>query len=643
MTADQSIDRSGISTCIDSLVETFEHRELLRFLTCGSVDDGKSTLIGRLLHDTKRVYEDQLAELSAHHSGVQGSDLQVDLAWLMDGLKSEREQGITIDVAYRYFSTARRKFVVADTPGHEQYTRNMATGASNSDLAVILIDAQQGMGVQTKRHMYITSLLGITRVVVAVNKMDLIDWSESRFKQICADCREFSKRHACVETYFLPMSALHGDNVVHRSSNLGWFDGPTLMEHLETVDIADDVDLRHFRLVVQNVIRDGQGFRGFAGTVASGIVRPGDTVVAVPSGIGSNVERIVTFNGDLDIAGPGRAVTLTLTDEIDIGRGDWLVSDPTVPLRAHKLDADLVWMNENPLKGGYRCILQSEGGSTNTTVTAIRHRVDINTGDEQPAASVGLNDVARCVIALDKELMFDPYRVNRRTGSFILVDRLNNATVGAGMIVAASSPWDRTPEPTLIGTTSGIEGWERSIRYGQKPCTVLITGLTAAGKSTIATALERELFDRGKVSVRLDGENVRLGISRDLGFSNPERSENLRRIAEVARLVNNQGLIAIAALVAPDAEVRARARALLTPDRFVEVFVDTPIEVCRVRDDKGMYAAAERGEITSFPGVSAVYDRPTEMDLRLDTSVRSPQQCAAAIVDLLAARGFLRG
>jgi len=619
-----------------------DRKDLLRFLACGSVDDGKSTLIGRLLHDSKLIYEDQLAELRADSARV-AEGPQLDLALLLDGLQSEREQGITIDVAYRYFSTARRQFIIADTPGHEQYTRNMATGASNCSVAVILVDARRGVLEQTKRHSFIARLLGIRHMVVAVNKMDLVDWSEDRFTEICADYRGFAKRLDPAELYFLPIAALHGDNVVHPSADLAWFDGPPLLEHLETVDAAADADLGVFRMAVQNVIRADGDFRGFAGTVASGVVRPGDQVVTLPSGVESTVERIVTFDGDLGSAGPGRAVALSLADEIDVSRGDWLVSDRSAPLRAHDAEAMVVWMSQDPMEPGRSYLMQTAGGITNATLTAIRHRIDVDTLEEQPASSLALNDIACCAVAADRELLFDPYAVNRRTGSFILVDRLSNATVAAGMMLGAVSSWDRTPESSLVRRISGIEPRERSIRHGQQPCTVLITGLTAAGKSTIATALERELFDRGKVTVRLDGENVRLGISRDLGFSAPDRSENLRRIAEVARLVNGQGLIAIAAVVAPDSEVRARAREMLTPQRFVEVFVDTPIEVCRERDPGGLYAAADSGEIESFPGVSAPYDRPNAMDLRLDTSVQSSDECVAAITDLLAARGFLRG
>lgn len=632
-----------IATDIDAYLAEHERKDLLRFLTCGSVDDGKSTLIGRLLHDSKMIYEDQLATLAADSTTMGSAGDQVDLALLMDGLKAEREQGITIDVAYRYFSTARRKFIIADTPGHEQYTRNMVTGASTCQLAIILIDATRGVLPQTKRHSYIVSLLGIRNVVVAINKMDLVDWSESRFNEIRSEYEQFAAGLDIGDPYFLPLSALLGDNVVERGTDLDWFEGPALMEHLETVDVASGIDFERFRMPVQLVVRPNLGFRGFAGTIASGILRPGDQIVSLPSGVGSTIEKIVSFDGELDVAGPGRAVTVTLTDEIDVSRGDLLVKAGQLPLTAHDVDAMIVWMADAALKPGQQYLLQSTNGTSNATISVIRHRVDINSLDHEQASDLELNDIALCSVRSDRELLFDPYSESRHTGSFILVDRLTNATVGAGMIVGAASAWDRAPEAGLVRHLSGIEDSERAIRYGQQPCTVLLTGLTAAGKSTIATALERELFDRGKVSIRLDGENVRMGISRDLGFSAEDRSENLRRVSEVARLVNHQGLVAVAALVAPNSEVRGRARELIGPDRYIEVFLDTPVAVCRQRDPNGLYEAADRGEISDFPGVSAIYERPTDMDLRLDTSRQSVQECVSEILRVLGERGFLRG
>ncbi len=632
-----------IASDIEAYLDEHENKDLLRFLTCGSVDDGKSTLIGRLLHDSKMIYEDQLATLEADSTTSGTTGEEVDLALLMDGLKAEREQGITIDVAYRYFSTSKRKFIIADTPGHEQYTRNMVTGASTCQLAIILVDARHGVITQTKRHSFIASLLGIRNVVVAVNKMDLVDYAEDRFHEICTEYREFAKGLDQIDPYFLPMSALLGDNVVEAGDNLGWFDGPTLMEHLEIVDVEAGVDVENFRMPVQMVSRPNLDFRGFAGTVAAGTIRPGDAVVSLPSGVGSTIERIVTYDGDLDVAGPGRAVTLTLNDEIDVSRGDVLVKADSIPLRAHDLEAMVVWMAEAEMETGREYLLQSTNGLSNAKIANVRHRVDVNTMAEEQSVTLGLNDIAQVAISSDRELLFDPYGNNRHTGSFILVDRMTNATVAAGMIIGEASTWDRAPGATLVNQVSAITPAERAIRFGQQPCTVLLTGLSSAGKSTIATALERELFDRGKVSIRLDGQNVRMGISRDLGFSAQERSENLRRVSEVARLSNNQGIMAIAALVAPNNEVRARARELIGEERYIEVFVDTPIEVCRQRDTEGMYDAADRGDIPQFPGVSATYERPTDADLRLDSSAQSIDECVSAILRVLGEKGFLRG
>ncbi len=630
-----------ISTDIEAYLAEHERKDLLRFLTCGSVDDGKSTLIGRLLHDSNMIYQDQLAAIESDSkvSGTTGDE--VDLALLMDGLKAEREQGITIDVAYRYFSTSRRKFIIADTPGHEQYTRNMVTGASTCQLAIILVDARKGVLAQTKRHSYIASLLGIRHVVVAVNKMDLVDYSEARFREICQEYADFAKGLDLRDVYELPMSALKGDNVVSPGDNMPWFQGPALMEHLETVDIASDLDVETVRFPVQLVVRPDLDFRGFAGTIASGVLRPGDEVVAQPSGVASRVKRVVTFDGDLDAAGPGRAVTVTLEDEIDVSRGDMLVAPGQAPMRGHEVDAMVVWMSEDALRPGRQYLLQSVNGRSNASVSHIRYRVDVNTLEEDEAPCLELNDIARCAVAVDRELLFDPYTDNRATGSFILVDRLTNATVGAGMILGPSSVWDRRARKTVQRQRSTISLEERQARYDQRPATVLFTGLTSAGKSTLGLALERRLFDRGRVTLRLDGENVRLGLSKDLGFTAAERSENLRRAGELARFANNQGIIAIMALVAPEAEARRRLEELISDERFVEVFVDTPIEVCRERDQSGIYEAADRGEIAQFPGVSVPYEAPEDPDLRIDTTAVDVEEAVDRILELMTERGFL--
>ncbi|AXV08198.1 Sulfate adenylyltransferase subunit 1 [Euzebya pacifica] len=633
-----------IATDIDAYLAEHERKDLLRLLTCGSVDDGKSTLIGRLLHDSNMVYADHLQALEADSAVMGSAGDKLDLALLMDGLKAEREQGITIDVAYRYFSTQRRKFIIADTPGHEQYTRNMVTGASTAQLAIVMVDARHGVMQQTKRHTTIASLLGIRHVVVAINKMDLVDWSQATFEQIKKDYEVFTDNlDGTIEPYFLPMSALLGDNVVTTSEQMPWFDGPPLMEHLETVDVTEAADLAHFRMPVQLVTRPDLDFRGFAGTIASGTVAPGDRVTAVPSGASATVERIVTFDGDLDLAGPDQAVTLTLDREIDVSRGDVFIGsgEDQDMLRAHRVDATLVWMSEASMAPGKQYLLQSATGRSNASVSAIRYRLDINTLEQEETSRLELNDIARCAVSVDRELLFDPYSQNRTTGSFILIDRLTNATVAGGMIVGPSSHWDTQAPDTLQRRRSEITPEERAERYGQRPATVLLTGLTGAGKRSIATALERMLFDAGRATMRLDGQNVRSGVSRDLGFTPPERSENVRRVAEVARLVNAQGMIAIAVLLAPEAEDRERMAGLIGAERYVEVFVDTPLEVCRQRDPGGLYSALDAGTVLDIPGVTSAYDRPTSPDLVTSDHGSSPEAAAAQIMALLADRGFI--
>ena len=631
-----------IATDIEAYLAEHEQKDLLRLLTCGSVDDGKSTLIGRLLHDSGLIYEDHLRALEADSlvSGTTGD--QPDLALLMDGLKAEREQGITIDVAYRYFSTKRRKFIIADTPGHVQYTRNMVTGASTAQLALILIDARQGVLDQTRRHSTIAALLGIKHVVAVINKMDLVDWSRDRFDEVADDYLAVADRLGITDPYVLPISALTGDNVVDVSEHMEWFEGPPLLDYLEIVDVQADVDLERLRFPVQLVLRPNLDFRGFAGTLASGTLRPGQEVLALPSGMATRVARIVTFDGDVELAGPGDAVTVTLTDEIDLSRGDLLVDAAHLPERAHDLDAMLVWMAEQPATAGRQLLLQSVNGIANASLVAIRRRIDITTLDEVEADRLELNDVAHCTLTCDRELRFDPYSTNPTTGSFILVDRLSNATVAAGMIRGAAAGWEMTPPDSLTHHRSDIVSSERAARFGQRPATVLLTGMTAVGKTTIARALERRLFDRGHTLLRLDGENLRLGISRDLGFTSADRSENLRRAAEIAVLAGRQGLLTIIAVQAPEAEVRDRARQLIGPQRFIEVHVDAPEEVRRERDVTGLYAAADRGE-ADVPGVTDVYEPPEQPDLTLDTSTMSVTQSVEAIIALLAERGFLQG
>ena len=627
------------------------HRDLLRLLTCGSVDDGKSTLIGRLLHDSHHLYDDRIAAVYKESAVSGHAGGQLDLALLADGLKAEREQGITIDVAYLYFSTSERSFIIADAPGHEQYTRNMVTGASNADLAVILVDAVRGVTTQTRRHSSIAGLLGISAAVVAVNKMDLVGYDEARFRSIAAEVSALAEAVGLAAPVCIPVSALHGDGVVERGRNLSWYAGPCLMDHLEQVDAATHASVHQasglvggrLRLPVQLVIRPDHRFRGFAGTVCEGTLRAGDTVQVEPSGRTTTIERIVTFDGDLDKAETGRAVVVTTADEVDIGRGDMIVDLAQVPKRGRQLTATMVWMSEADLVVGREYLLQQGGQAMSCRVSEVTGRLDVDTLESVPAAAVRLNDIARVTVRTDAELIFDAYAQNRTTGSFILIDRADNATVAAGMIAAAApgAAWEEVPGPTLERQRSSVSSSERAERLGQRPVTVLLTGLTGAGKSTIASALERELFDRGRTTVRLDGENMRLGVSKDLGFSNRDRSENVRRAAELARLVNDQGLIAIAAMVAPSAPVRERARELIGAERFAEVFLDPPLEVCRSRDSAGLYEAADRGEIRQFPGVSAPYDKPADADLVLDTSRLDVDACVRAITAWLEARQFI--
>ena len=625
-------------------------RDLLRLLTCGSVDDGKSTLIGRLLHDSHHLHDDRLAAVYKESAVSGHAGGRVDLALLADGLMAEREQGITIDVAYLYFSTPERSFIIADAPGHEQYTRNMVTGASTADLAVILVDAVRGVTTQTRRHSSIAGLMGISAAVVAVNKMDLAGYDETRFRSIAAEVSAMAGTLGLAEPVCIPVSALHGDGVVEPGPNMGWYRGPCLMQHLENVDVdsrpaagASGFAGGRLRLPVQLVIRPDHRFRGFAGTVCEGTLRAGDRVRVEPSGRTTAITRIVTFDGDIEEAATGRSVVVTTSDDIDIGRGDVIVDPAHPPQRGRLVTATIVWMAGADLVVGREYLLAQGGQTLSCRVAEVMGRLDVDALESVPAATVRLNDIATVTVRTDAELIFDPYTQNRTTGSFILIERSDNATVAAGMIEAAApaAAWEAVPGPTLERQRSSISGAERAARLGQRPATVLLTGLTGAGKSTIASALERELFERGRTTVRLDGENMRLGVSRDLGFSSRDRSENVRRTAELARLVNDQGLIAIAALVAPSAAVRERARELIGADRFVEVFLDPPLEVCRARDHAGLYEAADRGEIRQFPGVSAPYDKPADADLVLDTSRLDVDACVRAIVAWLEAGRFI--
>jgi bifunctional enzyme CysN/CysC len=637
-----------IASNIDEYLAQHERKELLRFITCGSVDDGKSTLIGRLFYESKMIYEDQLAAIKKDTSRYGTTGGEIDLALFTDGLEDERQQGITIDVAYRYFSTDRRKFIIADTPGHEQYTRNMATGASTADLAIILIDARHGVLTQTKRHSFIVSLLGIKHIVVAINKMDIVDYDEAVFEKIKADYVDFASRLELPDVHFMPISALKGDNVVTNSPNMPWYTGSPLMPLLETVYIGSDRNMEDFRFPVQLVLRPNLNFRGFAGTIASGIVRRGDEVMSLPSRKKSRVKSIVTFDGELEEAFAPQSVTLTLEDEIDSSRGDMLVRPGNVPKVDHKFEATVVWMSEEPLVPGKQYLFKQTSKLTTGAVSTLRYRVDVNTLHRQPAPALALNEIGRCAITLTSPIAFDAYRRNRATGSFIMIDRVTNATVGAGMILdreadgGGQDHWGESETAAhLHEASSGVTAAEREARFGQQPATVLLTGLTGAGKSTIARAVERRLFDMGRAVVVLDGQNMRLGISKDLGFTTAERSENLRRSVEVAKLFNDAGILCIGAFVAPDEEVRQKAAERVGRDRFLVVHLSAPIEVCRQRDTDGHYALADSGEMANFPGVTAPYEPPAKPDLVLPTHEWPVAKCVDALVALLESRGIL--
>jgi len=654
-------DRGFIESDILGYLKQHEDKDLLRFITCGSVDDGKSTLIGRLLFDSKLLYEDQLAavEAASVRHGTVGEE--TDLALVTDGLRAEREQGITIDVAYRFFSTTNRKFIIADTPGHEQYTRNMATGASTADLAVILIDARYGVLPQTKRHSFIASLVGIKHVLVAVNKMDLVDWSEAVYEKIRQDYADFATRLEVTDVHFIPLSALLGDNVVNRSENMPWYEGPSVLHFLETVHIASDRNLIDLRFPVQHVLRPNLDFRGYQGTVASGVVRVGDEVIVLPSGTKSTVERIVTWEGDLQQAFPPQAVTITLADEVDVSRGDVIVRPNNTPTVESAFEAMVVWMHDTPLREGRRYVLKSSTQVVPAEAAVVRYRFDVNTlSKEQPSDIDGqpglrLNEVGRLMFETTRPMLFDPYARNKATGAFVIIDSLTNVTIGAGMILDRK-PSDliqsrRAKQQARLQELQAAEGSvtiaERSARFGHAAATVWLTGLPRAGKSTIGYALEKRLWDRGIAVHVLDGVNIRLGLSKDLGFSADERSEAGRRAAEVARLFNDAGLLTIAGFASPYAADRESAKATIGDDRFIEVWLKASVEACEARDAElfpngdGLYAKARRGEVKQFTGVSAPYEEPQDADLTINTEDTSVDAAVDTIVALLAERGLL--
>ena len=631
-------DYERIAADVDAYLLQHERKGLLRFITCGSVDDGKSTLIGRLLYEAKLLFEDQLAAVEADSRkwGTQGAD--IDFALLVDGLAAEREQGITIDVAYRYFSTDRRKFIVADTPGHEQYTRNMITGASTADAAVILVDARKGVLTQTRRHSYLVSLIGIRKVVLAVNKMDLIAFNPAVFQHIVDEYLAFAQRIGLQDVSAIPLSALQGDNMLQPSARTAWYRGPTLMAYLETVEM-DETRQRKIalRLPVQWVNRPDPGFRGFAGCIASGRVRPGDRVRVQPSGRETRVARVIGPDGDLPVAAAGQSVTLTLTDEVDVSRGDMLNSADSPAEVADQFEATLVWMAEEPMYPGRPYVLKIGTRTVNATVTEPKYRVHVNTLEHLAAKQLDLNEIGVVNLSLDRAVAFDPYKDNRETGGFILIDRMSNATVGAGMLHFAL----RRAHNIHLQHVD-VHKAARAELKGQQPCVIWFTGLSGAGKSTIANLVEKRLYAMGRHTYLLDGDNVRHGLNRDLGFTGADRVENIRRIAEVARMMVDAGLIVITAFISPFRAERAMARSLVEDGEFIEVHVDTSLNVAESRDVKGLYKKARLGGLKNFTGIDSPYETPQHPELRIDTSDLSAEEAADQVVRLLQALGRVR-
>ena len=626
-----------IATDIAAYLEKHEHKSLLRFITCGSVDDGKSTLIGRLLYDSKMIFEDQLASLESDSKKVGTQGENIDFALLVDGLAAEREQGITIDVAYRFFATDKRKFIVADTPGHEQYTRNMATGASTADVAILMVDARKGILTQTRRHSFITTLLGIRKLVVAVNKMDLVGYSEQVYEDIIEDFYAFADELATdLEIQPIPMSALEGVNITSRSNETDWYEGPSLMEYLETVPVGDKRLNAPFRMPVQWVNRPNLDFRGFSGQITAGTIKTGDRVKSMPSGKQSTIDRIVTATGDLDEGIAGQSVTLTLADEIDCSRGDVIVSadDPTEV--SDQFQARILWMSESPLLPGRRYLLKIGSKTVTATVNAPKYGIDVNTLSDVPAKTLELNQIGVTTLSLDQAIPYDPYDVNREMGGFILIDRMTNDTVGLGLIDFALRR-----ASNIHWQAMDMDRATLAEQKGQKPAVLWFTGLSGSGKSTIANALQKLLFAQGKHTFTLDGDNVRHGLNRDLGFTDADRVENIRRVANVARLMTDAGLITLVSFISPFRSERQMARNLMAEGEFIEVYVDTPIEVAEKRDVKGLYKKARAGEIKNFTGIDSPYEPPKDPEITIDTVNHTAEEAAQSIMDYLKEKGML--
>lgn len=628
-----------ISEDISAYLEAHENKSLLRFITCGSVDDGKSTLIGRLLYDSKMIFEDQLdaLESDSKRHGTQGEN--IDFALLVDGLSAEREQGITIDVAYRFFSTDKRKFIVADTPGHEQYTRNMATGASTADLAILMIDARKGILTQTRRHSFIASSLGIRKLVLAINKMDLVEYDEAVFNRIEQDYLEFAEElNAGIEIQAIPMSALAGDNITEPSKNTLWYDGPTLMEYLETVPVGDEREAAPFRMPVQWVNRPNLDFRGFSGQIASGTIKPGDRIKTLPSAKETTVERVVVHGGDLEQGVAGQSVTLTFADEVDTSRGDVICAAHDPAEVSDQFQARILWMSDDAMLPSRRYLLKSGSKTVTALISGLKYQIDVNDLQDRPAKKLALNEVGVCTLSLDQPIAFDPYDMNRETGGFVLIDRLTNNTVGLGLLDfalrrAANIHWQALD----------VDRDALANQKDQKPAVLWFTGLSGSGKSTIANALQKKLHAMGKHTFVLDGDNVRHGLNRDLGFTDEDRVENIRRVSNVAKLMSDAGLITLVSFISPFRSERRMARNMMTEGEFVEIHVDTPLEVAEQRDVKGLYKRARAGEIKNFTGLDSPYEPPKEPEIAINTVDTTPEAAADAILAWMDDKGLLEG
>ena len=620
-----------ISTDIDSYLKSHEEKSLLRFITCGSVDDGKSTLIGRMLYESQMLFDDQLSALK-HDSkkiGTQGNE--IDFALLVDGLAAEREQGITIDVAYRFFSTDKRKYIVADTPGHEEYTRNMATGASTADVAIILIDAEQGVLTQTRRHSFIVSMVGVKKVLLAVNKLDLVNYSQEVYNQIVSDYSDFAENALDLESITaVPISALLGDNVVEKSEKTPWYKGETIMQYLENIEVKNQRKQTPFRMPVQWVNRPNSGFRGFTGLIASGETKVGDKIRLHPGGNESTIESIITWNGKLPKASAGQSVTITLNDEIDVSRGDIIATSTDPCGEADQFQSRILWMSEDAMIPGRQYILKSNTQSAILTLGRLKHRIDVNTLDHLPAKTLELNEIGVCNISLDKRIAFDSYENNQTMGGFIVIDRLSNNTVGMGLIDFAL----RRSE-NIHWQKMDVSKESRAEQKSQIPKLIWFTGLSGSGKSSIANILEKKLQSLGKHTITLDGDNIRHGLNRDLGFTSADRVENIRRVGEVAKLMVNSGLICITSFISPFESERKMVRSLVLENEFIEVFVDTPLSVCEERDVKGLYAKARSGQIPNFTGISSPYEPPQNPEIRIDTTKVSAEEAANQIIDFI--------